>query len=106
MLAEQITVPSISVPPDLPVELPPPRYQLNQTLKFSKVPSADFGRIAGIVYAAEANYKVRRPEYFYLLIFDPESKSRREGVALCDWVAESDAELVVAESSSNSNGSN
>jgi hypothetical protein len=93
MLIEQITVPEVSLPLTLPAQLPPPSFQLDQTLKFGKVPTGDFGRVVGYVFAAAAS--VQAKGFHYLLVLDPESPSRKELGILSDWIFEGDAELMM-----------
>ena len=50
MSAQVLIAPEVSLPPTMPAQLPPPSFQLDQILKFGKVPSGDFGRVVGIVY--------------------------------------------------------
>ncbi len=95
MLIEQITVPEVSLPLTLPAQLPSPSFQLDQILKFGKVPSGDFGRVVGIVYAAGAT--VQATGYHYLLVLDEQSKSRRELGIRADWIFEDDASPVAPE---------
>jgi hypothetical protein len=92
MQIEQITVPEVSLPPTMPVQLPPPLFQLDQTLKFGKVPTGDFGRVVGYVFAAAAS--VQAIGFHYLLVLDPESPSRKELGILSDWIFEGDASPV------------
>ncbi len=89
MSTEQLIAPEVSLPPTLPAQLPLPKFQLDQTLKFGKVSSGDFGRVVGYVYAASAT--VQATGYHYLLLLDPESDSRKELDILCDWIFEEDA---------------
>jgi hypothetical protein len=49
MSTEQLIAPEVSLLPSLPAQLPLPKFQLDQTLKFGKVPSGDFGRVVGYV---------------------------------------------------------
>jgi hypothetical protein len=77
----------------MPAQLPPPSFQLDQILKFAKVPSGDFGRVVGIVYAAGAT--VQATGYHYLLFLDEQSKSRQELDIRADWIFEEDAEPLV-----------
>lgn len=92
MSTEQLIAPEVTLPQTLPAQLPSPKFQLDQTLKFGKVPSGDFGRVVGYVYAASAT--VQATGYHYLLVLDPESKSRKELGILSDWIFEEDALLV------------
>ncbi len=92
MPTEQITAPEVSLPSSLPPQLPLPKFQLDQTLKFGLVPTGDFGRVAGIVYAQSAT--VQANGYHYLLLLDPQSPSRQELGILCDWLFEEDALIV------------
>ena len=92
MQIEQITVPEVSLPPTMPVQLPLPLFQLDQTLKFCKVPTGDFGRVVGYVFAAAAS--VQAIGFHYLLVLDPESPSRKELGILSDWIFEGDASPV------------
>jgi hypothetical protein len=55
MSAELLIAPEVSLLPTMPVQLPPPLFQLDQTLKFCKVPTGDFGRVVGYVFAAAAS---------------------------------------------------
>jgi len=55
MSAQLLIAPEVSLPPTMPVQLPPPLFQLDQTLKFGKVPTGDFGRVVGYVFAAAAS---------------------------------------------------
>lgn len=93
MLAEQITAPEVSLLSTLPTQLPLPKFQLDQTLKFGKVPSGDFGRVVGYVFASCAS--VQANGYHYLLLLDPQSHSRKELGILCDWLFEEDACMVM-----------
>lgn len=95
MQIEQITVPEVSLPPTMPVQLPPPLFQLDQTLKFCKVPTGDFGRVVGYVFAAAAS--VQAIGFHYLLVLDPESPSRKELGILSDWIFEGDASPVATD---------
>ncbi len=95
MSAQLLIAPEVSLPPTLPAQLPPPLFQLNQILKFGKVPAGDFGRVVGIVYAAGAT--VQATGYHYLLFLDEQSKSRREFGIRADWIFEEDAELFPQE---------
>jgi hypothetical protein len=92
MSAELLIAPEVSLPPTMPVQLPPPLFQLDQTLKFCKVPTGDFGRVVGYVFAAAAS--VQAIGFHYLLVLDPESPSRKELGILSDWIFEGDAEPV------------
>jgi len=92
MSTEQLIAPEVSLLPTLPAQLPLPKFQLDQTLKFGKVPSGDFGRVVGYVYAASAT--VQATGYHYLLLLDPKSHSRQELGILCDWLFEEDALLI------------
>ncbi|MBD1806308.1 hypothetical protein H6F98_12710 [Microcoleus sp. FACHB-SPT15] len=93
MFSEKISVPEVSLLPTLPAQLPLPKFQLDQTLKFGKVPSGDFGRVVGYVFAASAT--VQATGYHYLLLLDLESDSRKELGILCDWLFEDDALLMM-----------
>lgn len=95
MSAELLIGPFVSLPPTLPAQLPPPLFQLDQTLKFVKVPTGDFGRVVGIVYAAGAT--VQATGYHYLLFLDEQSSSRRELGIRVDWIFEDDASVVAKE---------
>ena len=95
MSAQLLIAPEVSLPPTLPAQLPPPSFHLDQILKFGKVPSGDFGRVVGIVYAAGAT--VQATGYHYLLFLDEQSKSRRELGILADWIFEDDASVVAPE---------
>ncbi len=92
MSARLLIAPEVSLPSSLPAQLPLAKFQLDQTLKFGKVPSGDFGRVVGYVYAASAT--VQATGYHYLLLLDPESDSRKELGILCDWLFEDDALLM------------
>jgi hypothetical protein len=92
MSTQLLIAPEVSLPPTMPAQLPPPSFQLDQILKFGKVPSGDFGRVVGIVYAAGAT--VQATGYHYLLVLDPESPSRKELGILSDWIFEGDASPV------------
>ncbi len=95
MSAQLLIAPEVSLTPTLPAQLPPPSFQLDQILKFCKVPSGDFGRVVGIVYAAGAT--VQATGYHYLLFLDEQSKSRRELGIFADWIFEDDASPVAPE---------
>jgi hypothetical protein len=95
MSAELLIAPEVSLPPTMPVQLPPPLFQLDQTLKFCKVPTGDFGRVVGYVFAAAAS--VQAIGFHYLLVLDPESSSRRELDIRADWIFEEDAEPLAQE---------
>jgi hypothetical protein len=95
MCAEVLIAPEVSLPPTMPAQLPPPSFKLDQTLKFGKVPSGDFGRVVGIVYAAGAT--VQATGYHYLLFLDEQSSSRRELGIRADWIFEDDASPVAQE---------
>jgi hypothetical protein len=95
MSAQLLIAPEVSLPPTLPAQLPPPSLQLDQILKFGKVPAGDFGRVVGIVYAAGAT--VQATGYHYLLVLDEQSKSRRELGIRADWIFEDDASPVAPE---------
>lgn len=95
MCAEVLIAPEVSLPPTMPAQLPPPSFQLDQTLKFGKVASGDFGRVVGIVYAAGAT--VQATGYHYLLFLDEQSSSRRELGIRADWIFEDDASPVAQE---------
>lgn len=95
MSAQLLIAPEVSLTPTLPAQLPPPSFQLDQILKFGKVPAGDFGRVVGIVYAAGAT--VQATGYHYLLVLDKQSKSRRELGIFADWIFEDDAEPLVQE---------
>lgn len=92
MFSEKISVPEVSLLPTLPAQLPLPKFQLDQTLKFGKAPSGDFGRVVGYVFAASAT--VQATGYHYLLLLDAKSYSRKELGILCDWLFEEDALLM------------
>ena len=92
MSTEQLIAPEVSLLPSLPAQLPLPKFQLDQTLKFGKVPSGDFGRVVGYVFAASAT--VQATGYHYLLLLDAKSYSRKELGILCDWLFEEDALLI------------
>ncbi len=92
MFSEKISVPEVSLLPTLPAQLPLPEFQLDQTLKFGKAPSGDFGRVVGYVFAASAT--VQATGYHYLLLLDAKSYSRKELGILCDWLFEEDALLM------------
>ncbi len=93
MSARLLIAPEVSLPSPLPAQLPPPKFQLDQTLKFGKVPAGDFGRVVGYVFAAAAS--VQAMGFHYLLVLDPESPSRKELGILSDWIFEGDAELIM-----------
>ncbi len=93
MSAQLLIAPEVSLTPTLPAQLPPPLFQLDQTLKFGKVPTGDFGRVVGYVFAAAAS--VQAKGFHYLLVLDPESPSRKELGILSDWIFEGDAELMM-----------
>jgi len=92
MFSEKISVPEVSLLPTLPAQLPLPKFQLDQTLKFGKASSGDFGRVVGYVFAASAT--VQATGYHYLLLLDAKSYSRKELGILCDWLFEEDALLM------------
>ena len=92
MFSEKISVPEVSLLPTLPAQLPLPKFQLDQTSKFGKAPSGDFGRVVGYVFAASAT--VQATGYHYLLLLDAKSYSRKELGILCDWLFEEDALLM------------
>ena len=95
MSAQLLIAPEVSLTSTLPAQLPPPSFQLDQFLKFGKVPAGDFGRVVGIVYAAGAT--VQATGYHYLLFLDEQSKSRRELGIFVDWIFEDDAEPLAQE---------
>ncbi len=93
MSTELLIAPEVSLPSTLPAQLPSPSFQLDQILKFGKVPTGDFGRVVGYVFAAAAS--VQAKGFHYLLVLDPESPSRKELGILSDWIFEGDAELMM-----------
>jgi hypothetical protein len=88
----QLRLPEVTLRPESSSGLPEPRYHINQTIKFTKVPTGDWGRICGLIYATSVT--VQAVGYHYLITLDPSSKSRTEIGILSDWVFEDDAELV------------
>lgn len=95
MSTQLLIAPEVSLPPTMPAQLPPPSFQLDQMLKFGKVPSGDFGRVVEIVYAAGAT--VQATGYHYLLFLDEQSSSRRELGIRADWIFEEDASPLAQE---------
>lgn len=83
-----------SLPDELPEDLPPPKFQLGQHVRWCCVPSQDFGRIVGIVYGSEASVKAEG--YHYAITLDESSPSFCDGIT-SDWGFEDDLELVEAD---------
>ncbi|MBD3886165.1 hypothetical protein IFO70_31210 [Phormidium tenue FACHB-886] len=94
MQDKQMIVPPVFLPAQVPELLPQPRFNLGQSVRWSCVPTEDFGRIVGIVYGNEGSVKAEG--YHYAVALDPASPSYGDGI-LTDWGFEEDLELFVPE---------
>ncbi|MGV0028187.1 hypothetical protein [Phormidesmis priestleyi] len=74
----------------LPEPLAVPKFEIGPVVLWSKVPSHDFGRIIGLVYAHSVSVTARG--YHYAIAFDEDSPSQADCAA--DWAFEDDLELV------------
>jgi hypothetical protein len=70
-----------------------PKFQLGQHVRWSCVPSQDFGRVLGIIFAREGS--VKATGYHYAIALDESSPSFADGIT-SDWGFEDDLELVDA----------
>lgn len=91
MASNAISIPSIVLPDEVPDALPEPKFQLGQRVRWNCVPSQDFGRILGIIFASEGS--VRATGYHYAIALDESSPSFADGIT-SDWGFEDDLELV------------
>lgn len=94
MANNSISIPSVVLPDEVPDALPEPKFQLGQHVRWNYVPSQDFGRILGIIFASEGS--VRATGYHYAIALDAASPSYSDGI-LSDWGFEEDLELVNVE---------
>ncbi|MBD3886223.1 hypothetical protein IFO70_31505 [Phormidium tenue FACHB-886] len=88
---KQVSLPPASLSSELPENLPPPKFQLGQYVRWCCVPSQDYGRIVGIVYGSEASVKAEG--YHYAIALDASSPSYADGIT-SDWGFEEDLELI------------
>lgn len=93
-MEKQLSIPPIAVPEQIPHPLPTPKFQLGQAVRWSCVPTHDFGRVVGVVFGSEGS--VREIGYHYAIALDASSPSYADGIT-SDWGFEEDLELVGAE---------
>ncbi|HEY9629082.1 MAG TPA: hypothetical protein V6C84_17405 [Coleofasciculaceae cyanobacterium] len=88
--SDSISIPPVSLPEQVPDTLPELKFQLGQKVRWSYVPSQDFGRVLGVIYGSEGS--VRALGYHYAIALDTTSPSYANGI-LTDWAFEEDLEL-------------
>ncbi|MBW4662043.1 MAG: hypothetical protein KME15_25580 [Drouetiella hepatica Uher 2000/2452] len=86
-----ISIPPVTLPEQIPETLPEAKFQLGQQVRWSCVPSQDFGRVLGIVFGSEGS--VQASGYHYAIALDSSSPSFADGI-FADWGYEEDLELV------------
>lgn len=91
MAYQQLSIFPVILPKQVPEDLPMPKFQLGQTVRWGRVTTSDFGRIVGIIFSAEAS--VKSEGYHYAIAIDPASPSYADGIR-SDWGFEDDLELV------------
>lgn len=91
MQNKQFSVPPTVLSEQVPETLPPPKFQLGQTVRWSYVTTSDYGRVVGVVYGPECS--VKATGYHYEIALDPSSPSFADGIT-SDWGFEDDLELV------------
>lgn len=78
-------------PDALPPELPTPRFQIGQSVRWAHAPTHDFGRVAGLVWSSGL---AETGGYHYEIALDPQSPSYTECDCRVDWAYEADLELL------------
>lgn len=74
----------------LPHQFAAPKFEIGQTVLWSRVDTHGFGRIIGLVYARSVSVSIEG--YHYAIALDDNSPSRADCAA--DWAFEDDLELV------------
>lgn len=87
----ELFLPPVALPELLPKTLPVPKFQIGQQVQWAHVPSRDFGRIVGTVWATERS--TQAVGYHYAVQLDAASPSVADGIT-SDWAFEDDLELL------------
>lgn len=91
MKNQQISVPPMTLPDEVPELLPELKFQLGQQVRWSCVPTQDYGRVIGVIFSSEGS--VQASGYHYAIALDSSSPSFADGI-FADWGYEEDLELV------------
>lgn len=81
----------IQLAASLPKQFAVPKFQIGQTVIWTRVPSHGYGTIVGLSHACSVS--VVAHGYHYLIALDDNSPSRVDCAA--DWAFEEDLELLV-----------
>lgn len=80
----------ISLPPQFPQTVAPPKYAFGTHCRWTLQPHRDWGIVIGQVYAPDQREEPTQWSWVYLILLHPQSPSG--GWIVADWVDEADLE--------------